>query len=102
MLVDAQACDFSVVDPKPADIIRTPPTISFTVSTAKFQGRVSVIYMRGMDVYAIELHREDQRVERIDEVYFDSLGDLLADLIDDGSWRRIQVLPTSGRKAVAH
>jgi hypothetical protein len=102
MLVDAKASDFTVVDPKPSDIIDTPPTISFTVSTAKFQGRVSVIYLRGMDVYAIELHRDGELIERIDEVYFDSLGEILARRIDDGTWRRIQVLPASGRKTVSH
>jgi len=102
MLVDAQARDFSVVDPKPSDIIRTPPTISFTVSTGKFQGRVSVIYMRGLDVYAIELHRDGQLVQRLDEVYFDMLGSTLADLIDDDTWRRILVQPVSGRKAASH
>src|SRR3546814_1030691 len=41
MLVDAQARDFELVDPTPADIIRTPPTVSFTVETGRFSGRVS-------------------------------------------------------------
>ncbi|TBU88448.1 GTPase [Phytopseudomonas dryadis] len=91
MLVDAQACDFSVVDPKPADIVRTPPTISFNVTTGKFQGRVSLLYQRAGDLYAIELHQGDQRVERREYVDYSSLGKVLAELIDDGSWRRIRV-----------
>ncbi len=91
MLVDAQARDFTIVDPTPADIMRTPPKISFVVKTAKFSGRVSIIYMRADDTYSVALHRDDERVERRDDVYFDMLGETLADLIDDGSWRRIQV-----------
>ncbi|MGQ5975101.1 hypothetical protein ACUNG3_14045 [Serratia sp. IR-2025] len=102
MLVDAHASDFALVDPSPKDIIRTPPTISFNVTTGKFVGRVSVLYLRGDDVYAIEMHRDGVCVERRDEVYFDMLGDTLAHLIDDGSWRRIQVQSISGRKATSH
>src|SRR3546814_9826753 len=46
MLVDAGARDITWVDPLPADIIRTPPAIGFTVATMKFQGRVTVLYER--------------------------------------------------------
>jgi hypothetical protein len=53
LLVDAGARDFSWVDPLPDDIIATPPAISFTVDSAKFQGRVTVLYDRGMDVYVV-------------------------------------------------
>ena len=102
MLVDAGASDFTWVDPLPKDIIKTPPTISFTVSTMKFQGRVSVLYERDLDVYAVELHRDGELVERVDEVYFDTLGETLERLIDDGAWRRIRVQCLSGRKAVRH
>lgn len=103
LLVDAGARDFTWVDPLPADIIKTPPTISFTVTTAKFQGRVTVLYERGLDLYAIELHRDGELIERVNEVYFDTLGETLERLIDDGSWRRIRVqCLLSGRKAVRH
>lgn len=102
MLVDAGARDFTWVDPNPSDIIKTPPAISFAVATAKFQGRVTVLYERGLDVYAIELHRDGELVERVDEVYFDTLGETLERRIDDGSWRHIRVQCLSGRKAVRH
>jgi len=102
LLVDAGARDFTWVDPLPSDIIETPPAISFTVATAKFQGRVTVLYERGDDLYAVELHRDGELVERIDEVFFDSLGETLERLIDDGSWRRIRVQCLSGRKPVRH
>jgi len=103
MLVDAGARDITWVDPLPADIIRTPPAIGFTVATMKFQGRVTVLYERGLDLYAVELRRDGELIERVDEVFFDTLGETLERLIDDGSWRRIRVqCLLSGRKAVRH
>ena len=91
MLVDAGARDFTWVDPKPSKIIETPPAISFTVSTAKFDGQVTILYDRGGDTYVVELHRGGELVDRHDEVYFDMLGEVLARLIDDGRWRLIDV-----------
>lgn len=91
LLVDAGARDFDTVDPTPANIIKTPPAILFTVDSAKFQGRVTVLYDRGADLYAVELRREGELVARNDEVYFDTLGNVLEDLIDDGQWRRIRI-----------
>jgi hypothetical protein len=91
LMVDAKATDFSWVDPEPKDIIRTPPALSFSVSTEKFQGRVTVRYERGPDLYAVELSRDGELVERVAGVYFDELGRVLERLIDDGEWRRIRV-----------
>jgi len=102
LLVDAGARDFTWVDPLPKDIIATPPAIGFTVATEKFQGRVTVLYERGLDLYAVELHRDGELVERVDELFFDSLGDALERLIDDGAWRRIRVQRLSGTKPVQH
>ena len=102
LLVDAGARDFTWIDPLPKDIIATPPTIAFTVVSAKFQGRVAVQYKRGLDLYAVELHCDGELVERVDEVFFDALGETLERLIDDGSWRRIRVHCLSGRKSVRH
>lgn len=97
LLVDAGARDLTWVDPLPEDIIATPPAIGFTVATAKFQGRVTVWYDRGGDVYVIELRRDDQVIERADPVFFDTLGETLERLIDDGSWRRIELQAVSSR-----
>ncbi len=103
MLVDAGAKDFTWVDPLPSKIIETPPAISFTVATTKFEGRVTVLYDRGGDVYVIELHRDGERIERIDDVYFDMLGEVLERLIDDGRWRLIQIETLSnGCKQTRH
>src|SRR5690606_35616966 len=98
LLVDAGARDFICVDPLPNDIITTPPAIGFTVATAKFQGQVTILYERGDDLYAVELRRDEELVERVDEVFFDMLGATLERLIDDGSWRQIRVAVVSGRK----
>lgn len=102
LLVDAGARDFVWVDPLPGDIISTPPAISFTVNSAKFQGQVTVLYERGCDLYAVELRRDGELVERLDQVFFDSLGETLERLIDDDSWRQIRVTVVSGRKSACH
>lgn len=102
LLVDAGARDFSVVDPLPGDIIKTPPAIIFTVATAKFQGQVTLLYERADDLYAIELKRDGELVARIDQVFFDALGETLEQLIDDGSWRLIRVQCLSGSKPARH
>ena len=96
LLVDAGARDFTWVDPLPSDIIKTPPAIGFNVATAKFQGQVTVLYERADDTYAVELRRGEEHVERVDYVFFDSLGETLERLIDDGQWRQIQVAVVSG------
>jgi hypothetical protein len=64
---------------------RDAPAISFTVSTAKFEGQVTILYDRGGDTYVVELHRDGELVDRHDEVYFDMLGEVLERLIDDGA-----------------
>lgn len=103
LLVDAGARNFTWVDPLPEDIIKTPPAISFDVATGKFQGRVTVLYERGDDLYAVELRRGDELVERVDEVFFDMLGEVLARLIDDGTWQQIRVeVLSGGHKPAAH
>ncbi|EPB9494595.1 TPA: GTPase [Pseudomonas aeruginosa] len=91
MLVDAGAKNFTWVDPLPRDIITTPPAISFDVGCEKFTGRVTVLYERGDDLYAVELRHGEELIERVDEVYFDMLGEVLGRLIDDGSWRQIKL-----------
>lgn len=91
LLVDAQARDFTLVDPERADIVSTPPSISFTVTTGKFSGQVTISYDRCADTYGIDLHHNEALDQRVENIYFDSLGDVLEQLIDDGHWRGIQV-----------
>ncbi|MFT3803479.1 MAG: GTPase [Burkholderiaceae bacterium] len=102
MLVDAGAKDFTWVDPTPANIVKTPPAIGFTVATGKFEGQVTVLYDRPGDQYVIELHRDGTPVERVENVCFSDLGSVLERLIDDGTWRFIRVQHLSGPKSVRH
>ena len=102
MLVDAGAKDFSWVDPTPANILKTPPAIRFSVATGKFEGQVTVLYDRAADQYVIELHRDGTQVERVEDVFFDDLGSVLERLIDDGTWRFIRIQHLSGPKSVRH
>lgn len=95
MLVDANAKNLQWVDPTDENICETPPAIEFTVSTKKFEGQVKIVYERGGDVYAIELRCGDNYRTRVDDVYFDELGKVLYELIDDGEWKRINVHPLS-------
>ncbi|AIV76709.1 hypothetical protein X994_323 [Burkholderia pseudomallei] len=101
LMVDAGARDFVCVDPEPDNI--TPPSIAFAVDTAKFSGQVTISYDHGMDLYVIELRRDSKLIERVEEISFDMLGDLLDRLIDDGHWRqiRIDVLAQPSRKRCA-
>lgn len=102
LMVDAGARDITWVDPEPDDIFRTPPAINFTVSTGKFEGQVTFLYERGQDLYVIELRRNSELIERVSEVYFDEVGEVMERLIDDGSWRQIQVQLIPERQAVKH
>lgn len=102
LLVDAGARDFTCVDPTPKNIIKTPPAITFTVDTSKFQGKVTILYDRGGDLYVIELRRDDALIEHVGDLFFDDLGEVLERLIDDGRWRQIQVQRTGESKPTRH
>jgi hypothetical protein len=91
MLADAGARDFEAIDPKPEDIIRTPPAVAFSVNTKKHCGRVRVFYNRCIDSFGVELLKDGQRTYFDDCIFFDELGQHLHGLIDDGAWNRIDV-----------
>lgn len=111
LLVDAGAKDFTINDPKASDITNSPPSISFRVANAKFNGQVTIGYDRGADTYFIQLNpatlistqacvvREDSSLAEttahesmeVTDVYFDELGIRLAELIDDRAWQVIKV-----------
>ena len=97
LLVDAGAQDSPGRSEPPTS--STPPAIGFTVASAKFQG-ASPCSERGLDTYAVELHHDGELVERVDEVFFDTLGEVLERLIDDGSWRLIRDAAPVSRKPV--
>lgn len=84
LLVDASARDFIVFDHD--DDVEVPARIEFFVSTDKFTGKVSVLYEHITDLYLIFLWDGDDVVA---SSRFTS--EALADLIDDGSWNKIQI-----------
>jgi len=71
--------------------------VAFTVENARFNGQIKVIYDRGLDTYVIEAIPREGEKTRTESVFMDDLGDVLARLIDDGSWRRIQVEVLPGK-----
>lgn len=91
MLCDAGAKAFEVIDSSPENIIKMPPRIRFSVDNHKHSGQVEVIYDRGMDTYRVELLCAEHVVESIRDVYFDDLGHVLGQLVDDGSWNQIGI-----------
>lgn len=91
ILVDALATDFRVDDPPPAQIIATPPTIHFRVSTRKFIGCVALSYDRALDYYRLLLHRDGEVISFVEHIDFTSLGQVLHDQLDDLRWQTIDV-----------
>lgn len=97
LLVDAGAYEFDCVDPEDGDVTGAPPTISFFVSNLKFDGLVKIVCNRSSDGYAIELHREDSPIFRIDDLDPRGIARSLGELIDDGCWRQIRIEALSSR-----
>lgn len=91
LLVDAGATDFTINDPDTLNT-DTPPSISFSVSNQKFQGKVAIVYNFGSDTYSLWLYpATDNQPTEIDNVYFDELGIRLVEAIDDFAWQVIKV-----------
>jgi hypothetical protein len=64
---------------------------------------VDVIYDRGMDTYRIELLKDGEVTESTNGVYFDNLGSILGQAIDDGSWNKIEIeILKSAKKRALH
>ncbi len=106
VLVDAGAFmePVAYVDPLPADIIDTPPSLKFRVKTAKVDGWLAYCYDRGMDTFNMYLTDLDGgAVKSADTVYFDQLAGITVDWIDDGTWRiaTVEVLKPAPRRAAA-
>lgn len=93
VLVDAGAYlgPVSCHDPDDLDCITVPPSLSFTVSTEKFNGVLQIVYDRGMDLYQFNLIQDQQVVQHLEDITFDDLGRILIDLVDDGKWKLAKV-----------
>lgn len=104
MLIDSGASSEPVYfeDPLDADCIEPPPTLEFRVTSEKWNGYLQVIYERAMDYYRVQLTEPSKAevVTEIKDVDFTSLGEVIANLVDDDRWRiaKVEVLKPGPRK----
>lgn len=92
VLIDAGAYKEPVqyVDPTPANIISTPPSLTFNLDTGKQQGALTISYNRGKDYYDITTTDINGRVmERLEDVDFTSLAGAVVALVDQPDWNRM-------------
>lgn len=93
ILVDANATDFSLVDPTDEMICDTPPAIRCAVRTKKFDGRIEISYQRGPDYFQLMgIPSNATAPTVVEHIAFNELGARLIDLIDDGEWRYAKVV----------
>lgn len=104
LLIDAGAGTEPICydDPEDGDVISKPPTVEFRISSQKWNGYLSLIYSRSMDLYRIQLTEPTKAKVEVDiqDVDFTSLGEVIATLVDDGNWRiaKVEVLKPGPRK----
>lgn len=89
VLIDAGAKNlrFVDVDDDSENIIATPPAVIADVSNSKFTGTVEINYDRASDYYRVILSNQNGVVESIEDIFFESLPEVLIRLLDDGSWK---------------
>lgn len=105
MLIDAGACGYPVIyrdldDSEPSHLL---PKITFGIKSAKFQGSLSVILDRAADAYLIELTDPSGTVVDTIESYFDNMGEVMADAVDDHCWvkDRVTILKNANKNKAA-
>lgn len=87
VLIDANATGLTFNDPAESESASSPPAIRMAVSTEKHKGQVEISYDRAMDVYAVRLTPDSGSGPLVlENVYFNQLGEVLIDGIDDGRW----------------
>ncbi|QIQ22143.1 hypothetical protein [Zophobihabitans entericus] len=102
MLVDAHAQNFSLEERYNHSFAKPfykkkkpyiPPSISFDVSTTKFEGRVVLYYQEKEQRFAVQLIKENNIFLdlALSSPDLDSIGFILEQLIDDGSWKKIKI-----------
>jgi len=81
------------------------PYIMFRVSTMKHDGYVKMLYIVGADVYSMQALDMDKNViDEKEQVYFDDLGIIIQEMVDDGQWKiaKVEILGKSpSRKSAA-
>lgn len=60
--------------------------LTFMIANERFQGKLGVFLDLARDLYRVELTSAGEETQIIENVYFDNLGEVLCDAIDDGTW----------------
>lgn len=90
VLVDANAKNFRFYDPA-IDYGGSYPYLQCDVDTSKFKGFEKIwIYPNGYE-FGISLGRDNLMLGTEVNISYEVLGEKLEELIDDGSWRKIEV-----------
>jgi hypothetical protein len=94
VLVDSKATTPVFVDPpedKSYDDDKTKwPSVTTSLHSAKFKGVFTLRYDRALDTYEIVLAHDGRQTEVLDNVHFTDLSTILAERIDDGSWKQVK------------
>ena len=104
LIIDAGAGSEQIgfEDPEDCDVISNPPSVEFRISSQKWSGYLKIIYDRVMDFYRVQLTDTTKAKVEVDiqDVDFTSLGEVIANLVDDGNWRiaKVEVLKPGPRK----
>ena len=88
VLVDANGSNLTFNDPPEEKSAEDAPAIKLQVKTTKFEGGLQIGYDRASDTFTITLQPSDssQMPTVLENVYFDDVGNVLIDNIDDGAW----------------
>lgn len=94
VLIDAGASQLTFVDPPEAQSCDIPPAIAMHFAKAKFAGGqpgdFRIEYDRAMDTYTI-IKASAGIVEKMQNVHFPDLPDVIVEALDDGTWAKAQV-----------
>lgn len=89
VLIDAGGKNLRFVDP--SEDSAEKPAIVCEISNTKTEGTATVQYDRASDTYEVVFACPGYPDTLIQDIYFDGLGDVLKDLIDDGTWAQAKV-----------
>lgn len=94
VLIDAGASKLTFVDPTEAQSCDIPPAIAMHFAKAKFAdgqpGDFRIEYDRAMDTYTV-IKASAGIVEKMQNVHFPDLPEVIVDALDDGTWAKAQV-----------
>lgn len=90
IIKDAGATNIRFVDPLEEESADTAPALVLDMDNKVCQATVTVLYRRVPDCYEIQLQKDGEVVAVTQEIFFDQLGSVLIDMIDDGAWKMVK------------